>query len=197
MKRRLIGLARLLGSRIIGKLAERRRSSSRPARLDRGILVFANTAEVIAAERELLARGFEVSVKGPPPNLQTGCDMVILFPLLRQPAVEQVLENASLSPEKIITEADGLLEPVSIYQIKDLGNWLMVRAANMKITIDRRTGVIVNISGGGCPDVPWLARKLTGKKICEAPEPLSVGQTLCCYSLHKAFCELKRSFPCG
>jgi hypothetical protein len=33
----------------------------------------------------------------------------------------------------------------------------MIRAANMKLTVDKDTMVIVNISGGGCPDVPYLA----------------------------------------
>ncbi len=164
---------------------------------DRGILVFANTSEVIAAERALQEAGFEVKVKGPPPDLQTGCDMVVVFPVLKQAAVEKVLKEARLEPEKIITEADALLDPVSLYQVKDLGRWLMIRAANMKITIDKETGIIVNISGGGCPDVPWLAQQTVGKKFCEAPRPISIGHTLCCYSLQKAYDELKRIRPCG
>ncbi len=164
---------------------------------DRGILVFANTSEVIAAERALQEAGFEVKVKGPPPDLQTGCDMVVVFPVLKQAAVEKVLKEARLEPEKIITEADALLDPVSLYQVKDLGRWLMIRAANMKITIDKETGIIVNISGGGCPDVPWLAQQMVGKKFCEAPRPISIGHTLCCYSLQKAYDELKRIRPCG
>ncbi len=164
---------------------------------DRGILVFVNTSEVIAAERALQEAGFEVKVKGPPPDLQTGCDMVVVFPVLKQAAVEKVLKEARLEPEKIITEADALLDPVSLYQVKDLGRWLMIRAANMKITIDKETGIIVNISGGGCPDVPWLAQQMVGKKFCEAPRPISIGHTLCCYSLQKAYDELKRIRPCG
>ncbi len=164
---------------------------------DRGILVFANTSEVIAAESALQDAGFEVKVKGPPPDLQTGCDMVVVFPVLKQAAVEKVLKEARLEPEKIITEADALLDPVSLYQVKDLGRWLMIRAANMKITIDKETGIIVNISGGGCPDVPWLAQQMVGKKFCEAPRPISIGHTLCCYSLQKAYDELKRIRPCG
>lgn len=164
---------------------------------DRGILVFANTSEVISAERALEDAGFEVEVKGPPPDLQTGCDMVVVFPVLKLAAVEKVLKEARLEPEKIITEADALLDPVSLYHVKDLGRWLMVRAANMKITIDKETGIIVNISGGGCPDVPWLAQQMVGKKFCEAPRPISIGHTLCCYSLQKAYDELKRIRPCG
>lgn len=164
---------------------------------DKGFLVFASTSEVIAAEQWLRKQGFDVEVKGPPPDLQTGCDMVVVFTLVQQAAIENALAKKSLTPEKIITAADALLDPVSLYQVKDLGKWLMARAANMKITVDKTTQTIVNISGGGCPDVPWLAQKLTGEKLFEAPEPLSLGHTLCCYSLQKAFAELKRVLPCG
>lgn len=157
-----------------------------------GILVFASTDEVIRAERILEKAGFRIEVKGPPPDLQTGCDLVITFPLMRLPEVEKTLASASVFPENILPKAHLLLEPVSIYQVKDLGEWLMVRAANMKITIDRKSAVIVNISGGGCPDVPLLARKLVGKKLGDAPEPTSLGHTLCCYCLQKAYDELKR-----
>ncbi len=62
-------------------------------------------------KRALQEAGFEVKVKGPPPDLQTGCDMVVVFPVLKQAAVEKVLKEARLEPEKIITEADALLDP--------------------------------------------------------------------------------------
>lgn len=188
----LLSWLRKLAASLCGK-----KGDDKPILSDRGILVFANTSEVLAAERTLRKAGFDVEVKGPPPDLQTGCDMVLLFPLLKQSAVETILKSVTLVPERIIADADSLLEPVSLFQVKDLGNWLMLRAANMKITIDKRNGVIVNISGGGCPDVPWLAKELTGKKLHEAPNPNSFGHTLCCYSLQKAFDELKRIHPCG
>lgn len=171
--------------------------SSKCGLSDRGILVFANTSEVIAAERILKAADIVVEVKGPPPDLRTGCDMIIVFPLIRQAAVEKALEAARLMPERILCLTDNMLDPVSLYQIRDLGDWLMVRAANMKITIDRRNGKIVNISGGGCPDVPWLAMRLTGQDLFSIPEPITLGHTLCCYSLQKAYEEIKRVSACG
>jgi Protein of unknown function (DUF3343). len=42
---------------------------------DRGLLVFEHTGEVIRAERLLREAGLDVEVKGPPPQLRTGCDM--------------------------------------------------------------------------------------------------------------------------
>lgn len=60
----------------------------------------------------------------------------------------------------------------------------------MKITIDTETHIIVNISGGGCPDVPYLARQMIGKKLEEAPNPRDIGHTLCGYALQLAYEEL-------
>ncbi len=162
-----------------------------------GLLIFDQTGEVIRAERCLREAGFAVEVKGPPPQLQTGCDMVVVFPLLRQAGVLDCLRQAGLEPREAAVVADTLLEPVSLCQIKRLDHWLMVRAANMKITVDTRDRRIVNISGGGCPDVPWLAHELCGTRLDEAPEPLRLGQTLCCYSLQKAFEEARRQLACG
>lgn len=187
-------LSRTLGLFSAGSASKKTAITSH---VDRGILVFASTSEVIAAERLLKKAHMQVEVKGPPPDLQTGCDMIIMFPLMMLARVEKILKDSSLKPEKIINRTDELLNPVSLYQVKDFGQWLMVRAANMKITVARDTGIIVNISGGGCPDVPWLARELTGKKLGDAPDPLLLGHTLCCYSLQKAFDELKRITQCG
>ncbi len=163
---------------------------------DRGLLVFSHTGEVIAAERALREHDFRVEVKGPPPDLRTGCDMVVVFPLLRQTAVLHVLHGAGLEPLQVTAAQDSLLEPVSLYQTTDFGPWLMVRAANMKITVDKADLRIVNISGGGCPDVPYLASVLTGVRLDEAREPRQIGQTLCCYALQKAFEEARRLL-CG
>jgi len=68
----------------------------------------------------------------------------------------------------------------------------MVRAANMKLTVDKSTGVLVNVSGGGCPDVPYLAALLVGRRLDEAPSPREMGHTLCGYALGLAFEELQR-----
>jgi hypothetical protein len=79
-----------------------------------------------------------------------------------------------------------------LYKTKDFGEYLMVRAANMKITMDKATKRIVNISGGGCPDVPYLAHEIIGKLLSEAPEPGMIGFSLCAYSLNMAYEELTR-----
>ena len=85
-----------------------------------------------------------------------------------------------------------LLAPVDLFHTKDFGDYLMVRAANMKITIAKADQRIVNISGGGCPDVPYLAQEMVGKILAEAPRPRDLGHTLCGYALELAYEEIKR-----
>ncbi len=166
---------------------------------DRGMLLFSHTGEVIKAENVLKDAGFGVEVQAPPSHLHTGCDMVLVVELMYEVAILDILHkhnNAPLQVLPIAGEGDAALQPVSLFHVHDYGQWLMVRAANMKITVDKETHIIVNISGGGCPDVPYLAHKLLGITLEEAEEPRYIGQTLCCYSLQKAFGEARRLL-CG
>ncbi|HBR06992.1 MAG TPA: hypothetical protein DD766_08395, partial [Desulfovibrio sp.] len=68
------------------------------ARSDRGLLVFANTGEVLRAEKVLTEAGFSVQVQGPPPELRSGCDLVVVFPLVDQLRALRVLDQAGLPP---------------------------------------------------------------------------------------------------
>lgn len=160
--------------------------------VERGMLVFDNTSEVIRAETILKKNGFIIKVMGPPPEIRTGCDLVIEFPLIEQLNIMRELQNANLEPLSAVPVSSPLLKPVDLYQVKDFGNHLMVRAANMKITIEKKTLKIVNISGGGCPDVPYLALRMIGETLATAPEPRSIGHTLCGYSLQLAYEEIKK-----
>lgn len=157
----------------------------------RGILLFEETGQVIRAEAALKAAGFAVQVKAPPPSLRTGCDLVIEFPLVQEPAVTGALKKSCITPLQTLPVSNELLEPVSVFQHKDYGEHLMVRAANMKITVEKSSGLIVNVSGGGCPDVPYLAKLLIGKTLAEARPPLENGNTLCGYALQLAFDEAR------
>jgi hypothetical protein len=159
---------------------------------DRGILVFENTSEVIRAENALKAAGWNVRVKGPPPEIRTGCDLVIEFPLIEELNVLRVLEKAGVEPLRVVPVQSVLLEPVNLFQTKDFGEYLMIRAANMKLTVDKKTMTIVNVSGGGCPDVPFLAQEMVGKPLSDAPSPRAIGHTLCGYALQLAYEEMQR-----
>jgi len=62
----------------------------------------------------------------------------------------------------------------------------------MKLTLDKDSLTIVNISGGGCPEVPYLAEEMIGKNLKNAPSPHDIGHTLFGYALHLAHEEAKR-----
>ena len=166
-------------------------------RTDQSFLTFQHTGEVIRAEQLLADHGFAVRVLAPPAWLRTGCDMVVVVPAVHEPAIRALLESQKLAPEGVYPVADGLLAPVSLLRYVDFGDWFMVQAANMKITVERRSGRIVNVSGGGCPDVPYLAAKYVGMTLDDAEEPRFSAQTLCAYALQKAFMEARRRWHHG
>ena len=103
-----------------------------------------------------------------------------------------MLKELGLAPMDVLPVSGNGSKPLELYRVKDFGDYLMVRAANMKITIEKKTTKIVNISGGGCPDIPYLAQEMVGKPLFEAPEPVMIGFSLCAYSLNMAREELER-----
>jgi len=173
-------------------LKRRKKAAPKKKNPDRGFLAFENTSEVIKAESIIRANGWRVNVMGPPPELRTGCDLVIEFPLVEQLNILRLLEENNLSPLAVVPVDDPLLKPVDLFVTTDYGQHLMVRAANMKITVDKEALIIVNVSGGGCPDVPFLGAKLVGQDLRQAPSPRELGHTLCGYALHLAYEEIKR-----
>ena len=119
-------------------------------------------------------------------------DLVIEFPLMEELNIRRTLASADIQLLSVVPVTAPLLAPVDLFHTKDFGDYLMVRAANMKITVAKDTGVIVNISGGGCPDVPYLAQEMVGKSLAAAPRPRDIGHTLCGYALQLAVEEMER-----
>ncbi|MBF0529618.1 MAG: DUF3343 domain-containing protein [Deltaproteobacteria bacterium] len=183
---------------LLAKVFDWKNKSRSPAvrtessKTDRGLALFANTSEVIRAEKILKTLGHTVRVVGPPPEVRTGCDLAIEFPIVEQLHIRRALEQAGLPPLRLFPVSGPMLEPVSLFQIKDFGGYLMVRAANMKLTISKDNMTIVNVSGGGCPDVPYLAAQMIGRPLNDAPRPRDLGHTLCGYALELAFEEMRR-----
>jgi hypothetical protein len=178
---------------LVFKLFKRKARSTRQKRSPHlGFLSFHNTSEVIKAESILKEKGWKVRVMGPPPELRTGCDLVIEFPLVQQLYIVRLLEENKIAPLEVVPVDDPLLKPVELFRTTDYGQYLMVRVANMKLTVDKETLRIVNVSGGGCPDVPYLGAMLVGKDLRQAPPPRELGHTLCGYALQLAYEEMKR-----
>jgi hypothetical protein len=104
----------------------------------------------------------------------------------------RALENINLAPVDLVHVVNESLRPTEICRVKDFEDYFMVRAANMKITFDKKSRTIVNISGGGCSDVPYLASEMIGKSLADAPSPRDIGYTLCAYTLAIAFEEARK-----
>ena len=159
----------------------------------RGLLIYENVNEVIQAETALKKAAYNyIRVVAPPPRYRTGCDLCLEFPIIEQVGITRTLEEHDLPPLEIIHLSEDTLKPIEICKMKDFGNYIMVRAANMKLTYEKTSKRIVNISGGGCSDVPYLAQEMIGKTLPEAPSPREIGHTLCAYSLAIAFEESEK-----
>jgi hypothetical protein len=91
----------------------------------------------------------------------------------------------------------GAGELLDIVKINDFGDACMVKAGNMKLTFDKKTGIILNISGGGCPDIPFLHISMLDKKLTEVERPKDKGYTLCALMLDRAFTESLEIWQAG
>jgi hypothetical protein len=154
-----------------------------------GLVLFREVPHAIGAEKVLKAADYDVRLVAPPPELRKGCDLAVEINLVEQPGIERLLNDRdvdyiSIDPLKVGTS--GLLE---IVKCTDFGEWLMVKAGNMKLTFTKKTGIIVNVSGGGCPDIPRLHAELIDKKLTEATRPKDIGFTLCSLMLDRALEE--------
>ena len=156
----------------------------------KGLLIFSDTNTVMCAEQILKEEGYDIRVVCPPAQYRTGCDLCVEFSLVEEPGIIRLLEKLGSAPIDAFPESSKGLRPQKLCRIKDFGQYIMVRAANMKITVDKKSLQIVNISGGGCPDVPYLAYEMVGKSVSKAPKPSVIGHTLCAYALNTAYKKL-------
>lgn len=151
------------------------------------LVMFELVQDAMQAEEALKRAGYEIQAVAPPPEVRTGCDLAILIDATLQVGIERALREFAIPFVGVIFPKMIDLRPLDIVREFDYGDWMMVRCGNMKVVFDKRTGVIVNVSGGGCSDVPNIARGLMGKKLEEAPAPRSIGYTLCAYTGDKAY----------
>jgi len=161
-----------------------------------GLVLFQAVDEAIAAERILKGDGFEVKLVAPPPTLRKGCDLAVEFNIVEKAGVEKTLAQKGAHFVEILPAA-GTGEILDMVKIKEFDHACMVKAGNMKLTFDKKTGVILNISGGGCPDVPFLHLRMADKKITEVSRPKDSGYTLCALMLDRALVEALEIFRKG
>jgi hypothetical protein len=154
-----------------------------------GLVLFEDVQDAMAAEKVLRKADYAVRLVAPPPELRAGCDLALEINLVEQPGVERVLNESGAAYTSVVplrTDASPLLE---IVKTTDFGDQIMVKAGNMKLSFDKVSGIIVNVSGGGCPDIPYLHSELVDRKLSEAPRPRDIGFTLCGLMLDRALEE--------
>jgi len=162
-----------------------------------GLVLLLSVEDAIAAEKILKAENYTVRLVAPPPELRKGCDLAVEINIAEKPGIERLLDEKDIpyvSVEPLKTGTAPLLE---IVKVTDFGKWVMVKAGNMKITYEKNSGVIVNISGGGCPDISYLYAEMVDKRIEEAPRPKDVGFTLCALNLDRALDECLNLYTGG
>jgi hypothetical protein len=153
-----------------------------------GIILFENVESALKAERVLKKEGCETKLVAPPPALRKGCDLALEINIMEKAGIERVLKGAGAQYLEILP-LNGSGELLEIVKVTDFGNAVMVKAANMKLTFEKGTGKVLNISGGGCPDIPYLHSLMADRPLAELPRPRDAGRTLCALMLDRAYVE--------
>ena len=141
----------------------------------RGILVFHHTSDVIRAESLLRDAGMEIAVKGPPPELRTGCDLVIEFPLISQLEAAGILEEAKIRP--LGASPGHLLEP-STFSTAGTSEIISWCGRETEITVDK--GICMSTSREAVRMSHTLPSTWWGKESGTAPP--DPGHTLSGYA---------------
>jgi hypothetical protein len=165
------------------------RRRKKPAFEGGGLVIFEDVQDAMAAEKALKKANYAVKLVAPPPELRSGCDLALEINLVERPGIERVLGEESAAYVGVAPLKLGTSPLLEIVRTTDFGDLVMVRAGNMKLSFDKATGVIVNVSGGGCPDIPYLHSRLRGERLTEAARPRDVGFTLCALMLDRALEE--------
>lgn len=154
-----------------------------------GLILFDEVPEALAAERTLESAGYAISLVAPPHELRAGCDLAIALDRVESVGALRTLDQAGVRVRDWVDDAQNAATVCDLVTTVDFGEWLMVRAGNMKITVEKSTGTIVNTSGGGCPDIPYLNLELVGGTLADTPRPKDLGYTLCGLMLDRAYLE--------
>jgi hypothetical protein len=154
-----------------------------------GLVLFEDVQDAMTAEKALKRADYAVKLVAPPPELRMGCDLALEINLVERPGIERLLKEEDARYASVAALKAGNSELLEVVKTTDFGDQVMVRAGNMKLSFDKASGIIVNVSGGGCPDIPYLHCELVNKRLAEAPRPRDIGFTLCGLMLDRALEE--------
>ena len=162
-----------------------------------GIVIFHDVAGAMKGERTVRASEYEVKLVAPPPELRMGCDLALEINLVEQAGIERLFKEKGVPFVKIMPLTKNASQMCDIVKVTDFGKWVMVKAGNMKLSFEKGSGLIVNISGGGCPDIPYLNAEMVDKTLAAAAHPNELGYTLCATMLQRAYEEALNIFNGG
>ena len=162
-----------------------------------GVIIFHDVAGAMKGERTVKAAGYEVKLVAPPPELRMGCDLALEFNLVEQAGIERIFREKDVPIVRFLPLTKNASQMCDIVKVTDFGKWVMVKAGNMKLSFEKGSGIIVNISGGGCPDIPYLNAEMVDKTLADAPHPNVLGYTLCATMLQRAYEESLNIFNGG
>ena len=162
-----------------------------------GIVIFHNVADAMKGEKAVKAAGYDVKLIAPPPQMRMGCDLALEINLVEKPGIERLLQEKSVPPVQIAPLTKGSTSICEVLKVTDFGRWYMIKAGNMKLSYEKESGIVVNVSGGGCPDIPYLNAEMVDKELEKAPQPRDLGYTLCATMLQRAYEEALRLYKGG
>jgi hypothetical protein len=177
---------------LVKKNARERNEPPQAAFSGDSIITFQDVASAMKAEKAIKTVGYEVKLVAPPPEMRMGCDLALEINLVETPGIERLLREARAPYVRILPLGQGLSRMCDIVKVTDFGDWIMVKAGNMKLSFEKDSGRIVNISGGGCPDIPYLHAEMVDRSLRAAPHPQDLGYTLCATMLQRAYEEALR-----
>jgi hypothetical protein len=157
-----------------------------------GIVIFHQVADAMKGEKAVKAAGYEVKLIAPPPEMRMGCDLALEINLVEKQGIERLFKEKYVPFVQFLPLMKGTSAMCEIVKVTDFGRWYMIKAGNMKLSYEKETGLVVNISGGGCPDIPYLNAEMVDKTLCQAPQPRDLGYTLCATMLQRAYEEALR-----
>jgi hypothetical protein len=126
-----------------------------------------------------------------------GCDLALEINLVEQAGIERLFKEKDVPFVRFLPLTKNTSQMCDIVKVTDFGKWVMVKAGNMKLSFEKGSGLIVNISGGGCPDIPYLNAEMVDKTLAAAPHPNVLGYTLCATMLQRAYEEALNIFNGG
>jgi hypothetical protein len=148
-------------------------------------------------DRTVRAAGYDTKLVAPPPELRMGCDLALEVNLVEQAGIERLFKEKDVPYVRFLPLTGSASQMCDIVKVTDFGKWIMVKSGNMKLSFEKEGGLIVNISGGGCPDIPYLNAEMVDKTLASSPHPNELGYTLCATMLQRAYEEALNIFNGG